>query len=83
LEQKISKRICIIECNFIATIREGLAVLIPLVGLGYNKWKVVAIWTLYGLVEPIGGLLDYNGDHFHTDFTDCNGLWIGVMLFVN
>lgn len=38
-------------------IPEGLAVALPLVGLGYNKWKAVGIATLTGLVEPVGGLL--------------------------
>lgn len=38
-------------------IPEGLAVALPLVGLGYNKWKAIGIATLTGLVEPVGGLL--------------------------
>lgn len=36
---------------------EGLAVALPLMGEGYSRWKAVAIATLTGLVEPIGGLL--------------------------
>ena len=36
---------------------EGLAVALPLLGLGYNKWKAIGIATLTGLVEPVGGLL--------------------------
>ncbi len=36
---------------------EGLAVALPLIALGYNKWKAVLIATLTGLMEPIGGLL--------------------------
>lgn len=36
---------------------EGLAVAMPLLGLGYNKWRAVGIATLTGLVEPIGGVL--------------------------
>lgn len=38
-------------------IPEGLAVALPLVALGYNKWRAVGIATLTGLVEPVGGLL--------------------------
>ncbi len=38
-------------------IPEGLAVALPLVGLGYHKWKAVGLATLTGLVEPVGGLL--------------------------
>ncbi|RJQ66640.1 MAG: ZIP family metal transporter [Desulfobacteraceae bacterium] len=36
---------------------EGLAVALPLLGLGYNRWKAIGYATLTGLVEPIGGLL--------------------------
>ncbi len=36
---------------------EGLAVALPLLGLGYSRWKAIGIATLTGLVEPIGGLL--------------------------
>lgn len=36
---------------------EGLAVALPLLGLGYSRWKAVGIATLTGLVEPVGGLL--------------------------
>ena len=36
---------------------EGLAVALPLLGLGYPRWKAVGIATLTGLVEPVGGLL--------------------------
>ncbi len=36
---------------------EGLAVALPLIGLGYNKWKAIGIATLTGLVEPVGGFL--------------------------
>lgn len=36
---------------------EGLAVAMPLLGLGYPRWKAVGIAALTGLVEPIGGLL--------------------------
>ncbi len=36
---------------------EGLAVALPLLGIGYPPWKAVGIGLLSGLVEPIGGLL--------------------------
>ncbi len=36
---------------------EGLAVALPLLGLGYSRAKAVTIATLTGLVEPLGGLL--------------------------
>ena len=35
---------------------EGLAVALPLIGLGYSRWKAIGYATLTGLVEPIGGL---------------------------
>ncbi len=64
-------------------IPEGLAVALPLVGLGYNKWKAVGIATLTGLVEPIGGLL---GVTMVTIFSSilpiAMGFAAGAMLFV-
>lgn len=36
---------------------EGLAVALPLLGLGYSRWKAFSIAALTGLVEPIGGIL--------------------------
>jgi ZIP family zinc transporter len=36
---------------------EGLAVALPLLGLGYSRFQAIGIATLTGLVEPIGGLL--------------------------
>ncbi len=36
---------------------EGLAVALPLIALGYNKWKAVLVATLTGLMEPIGGIM--------------------------
>jgi zinc transporter, ZIP family len=36
---------------------EGLAVALPLVGLGYSRWRAIGYATLTGLVEPVGGLL--------------------------
>ncbi len=64
-------------------IPEGLAVALPLVGLGYNKWKAVGIATLTGLVEPVGGLL---GITMVTVFSPvlpiAMGFAAGAMLFV-
>lgn len=40
----------------IQNIPEGLAVALPLLGLGYNRWKAIGYAVLTGLVEPIGGL---------------------------
>ncbi len=64
-------------------IPEGLAVALPLVGLGYDKWKSVGIATLTGLVEPVGGLL---GITMVTVFSSilpiAMGFAAGAMLFV-
>ncbi len=64
-------------------IPEGLAVALPLVGLGYNKWKAVGIATFTGLVEPVGGLL---GITMVTTFSSilpvAMGFAAGAMLFV-
>ena len=64
-------------------IPEGLAVALPLVGLGYNKWKAVGIATLTGLVEPVGGFL---GITMVTVFSSvlpvAMGFAAGAMLFV-
>lgn len=62
---------------------EGLAVALPLVGLGYDKWKAVGLATLTGLVEPVGGLL---GITMVTIFSSvlpiAMGFAAGAMLFV-
>lgn len=64
-------------------IPEGLAVALPLIGLGYDKWKAVGIATLTGLVEPVGGLL---GVTMVTIFAPilpiAMGFAAGAMLFV-
>ena len=64
-------------------IPEGLAVALPLLGLGYNKWRAVGIATVTGLVEPIGGLL---GITMVTIFSPilplAMGFAAGAMLFV-
>ncbi len=62
---------------------EGLAVALPLVGLGYNKWKAVAIATMTGLVEPVGGLLGITMvTIFSTVLPIAMGFAAGAMLFV-
>jgi len=64
-------------------IPEGLAVALPLIGLGYNRWRAVGIATLTGLVEPVGGLL---GIAMVTVFQPvlpiAMGFAAGAMLFV-
>lgn len=62
---------------------EGLAVALPLVGLGYNKWKAVALATMTGLVEPVGGLLGITMvTIFSTVLPIAMGFAAGAMLFV-
>jgi len=64
-------------------IPEGLAVALPLVGLGYNKWKAVGIATLTGLVEPVGGLLGITMvSVFSSVLPFAMGFAAGAMLFV-
>ncbi|MEQ1638629.1 MAG: ZIP family metal transporter [Methylococcales bacterium] len=62
---------------------EGLAVALPLVGLGYNKWRAVGIATLTGLVEPVGGLLGITMvTLFEPILPIAMGFAAGAMLFV-
>lgn len=62
---------------------EGLAVALPLVGLGYNKWKAVGIATLTGLVEPVGGLLGITMVTLFSSILPITmGFAAGAMLFV-
>jgi len=64
-------------------IPEGLAVALPLVGLGYNKWRAVGIATLTGLVEPVGGLLGITMvTVFQPILPMAMGFAAGAMLFV-
>ncbi len=64
-------------------IPEGLAVALPLVALGYNKWKAVGIATLTGLVEPVGGLLGITMvSVFSPLLPFAMGFAAGAMLFV-
>ncbi len=62
---------------------EGLAVALPLIGLGYNKWKAIGIATLTGLVEPVGGLLGVAAVTFFRPVLPIGlAFAAGVMLFV-
>ncbi|WP_411727414.1 ZIP family metal transporter [Methyloglobulus sp.] len=64
-------------------IPEGLAVALPLVGLGYNKWRAVGVATLIGLVEPVGGLLGITMvTVFQPILPIAMGFAAGAMLFV-
>ncbi len=64
-------------------IPEGLAVALPLLGLGYNKWRAIGIATLTGLVEPIGGLLGITMvTVFEPILPFAMGFAAGAMLFV-
>ena len=64
-------------------IPEGLAVALPLVGLGFNKWRAVGIATLTGLVEPVGGLLGITMvTVFEPLLSIAMGFAAGAMLFV-
>jgi zinc transporter, ZIP family len=64
-------------------IPEGLAVALPLVGLGYNKWRAIGIATLTGLVEPVGGLLGITMvTVFQPILPIAMGFAAGAMLFV-
>ena len=64
-------------------IPEGLAVALPLVALGYNKWKAVGIATLTGLVEPLGGILGITMvSTFSSIMPFAMGFAAGAMLFV-
>ena len=62
---------------------EGLAVALPLLSLGYSRWKAIGIATATGLVEPIGGLL---GVGLVTQFEQVLPIGLafaaGAMLFV-
>lgn len=62
---------------------EGLAVALPLLGLGYNKWRAIGIATLTGLVEPVGGLLGITMvTIFEPVLPVAMGFAAGAMLFV-
>ena len=62
---------------------EGLAVALPLLGLGYTRTKAVAIATLTGLVEPVGGALGvWSVAIFHPILPLGLAFAAGAMLFV-
>jgi zinc transporter, ZIP family len=62
---------------------EGLAVALPLVGLGYNRWRAVGIALATGLVEPVGGLLGITMvTLFQSVLPIAMGFAAGAMLFV-
>ena len=64
-------------------IPEGLAVALPLVSLGYNRWRAIGIATATGLVEPIGGLLGITMvTLFQSVLPIAMGFAAGAMLFV-
>jgi ZIP family zinc transporter len=64
-------------------IPEGLAVALPLVSLGYNRWRAVGVATATGLVEPIGGLLGITMvTVFQSILPVAMGFAAGAMLFV-
>lgn len=64
-------------------IPEGLAVALPLIGLGYNRWRAIGIATLTGLVEPVGGLLGITMvTVFEPVLPIAMGFAAGAMLFV-
>lgn len=64
-------------------IPEGLAVALPLVALGYDRWRAVGIALATGLVEPIGGLLGITMvTLFQSVLPVAMGFAAGAMLFV-
>ncbi len=62
---------------------EGLAVALPLMAIGYNRWKAVGIATLTGLVEPVGGILGVAAVTFFNPVLPFGlAFAAGAMLFV-
>ncbi len=62
---------------------EGLAVALPLIGLGYSRWRAIGYATLTGLVEPVGGLLGVTAvTFFHPILPMGLAFAAGAMLFV-
>jgi ZIP family zinc transporter len=67
----------------IQNIPEGLAVALPLLGLGYSRWKAFSIAAATGLVEPIGGILGAGAvTFFHPILPFALAFAAGAMLFV-
>ncbi len=64
-------------------IPEGLAVALPLIGLGYSRWKALGIAAATGMVEPVGGLLGAGAvTLFHPVLPFALAFAAGAMLFV-
>ena len=62
---------------------EGLAVAMPLIGLGYGRWRAIGVATLTGLVEPVGGVLGVGAiTLFHPILPFGLAFAAGAMLFV-
>ncbi|MFH1993051.1 MAG: ZIP family metal transporter [Pseudomonadota bacterium] len=62
---------------------EGLAVALPLLGLGYSRWRAIGVATLTGLVEPIGGILGVGAVTFFNPILPLGMAFAaGAMLFV-
>lgn len=64
-------------------IPEGMAVAMPLLGIGYKPWKAVGIGLISGLVEPVGGLLGVTMvTLFEVLLPVAMGFAAGAMLYV-
>jgi ZIP family zinc transporter len=62
---------------------EGLAVALPLIGMGRSRWNAIGVAFLTGLVEPIGGLLGVGAiSLFHPILPFGLAFAAGAMLFV-
>lgn len=67
----------------IQNIPETLAVAMPLLGLGYSRWRAFAIAAGTGLVEPVGGVLGAGAvTVFHPVLPFALAFAAGAMLFV-
>lgn len=64
-------------------IPEGMAVALPLIGIGYKSWKAVGVGLISGLVEPVGGLLGVTMvTLFQVLLPVAMGFAAGAMLYV-
>lgn len=62
---------------------EGLAVAVSLASLGYSRWAALAVATLTGMVEPVGGLLGVAAVTVFTPLLPWGlGFAAGAMIFV-
>lgn len=67
----------------IQNVPEGLAVALPLLGLGYSRWRAFSVATLTGMVEPVGGILGAGAvTLFHPVLPFALAFAAGAMLFV-